>query len=138
MGANPQAYDTKKEESAVKISECISLLDSLMHNTYTDHHKRRWLSNVDGQLQAQLISTHEGGAVTAGLPYGSGDDQKLLLAPPPFDAMYLHYLQAQMHYLNGEIDRYNNAMAMFQAALDDYARHYNRTHLPLGARIRYF
>ena len=41
-------------------------------------------------------------------------------------------------YLNGEIDRYNNAMAMFQAALDDYARHYNRTHLPLGARIRYF
>ena len=119
------------------IQEAIGRLDSLMHNTYSDHQKTIWLSEVDGQIQNQLVLTHEGG-IEVPLPYKDTDAHRQLLAPHPYDAMYLHYLQAQMHYHNGEFDRYNNAIAMFQAAFDDYSGHFHRTHRPIGGKIRYF
>lgn len=118
------------------IQEAIGRIDSLMHNTYSDHDKRKWLSNVDGQIKLQLVDTHDGASGTPFRPYG--DQDALLLAEPPFDAMYLHYLQAQMHYHNGEFDRYNNAIAMFQSCFDSFANHYRRTHTPRGVSIRYF
>ena len=103
------------------ISEAIGRIDSLMHNTYSDHDKRKWLSNVDGQIKLQLVDTHDGASGTPFRPYGDQD-----------------YLQAQMHYHNGEFDRYNNAIAMFQSCFDSFANHYRRTHTPRGVSIRYF
>lgn len=119
------------------LQQCIGRVDEMMHNTCSDHQKILWLSALDGQIQQQIIDTHEGSGAPF-VPYESSDGDRTLLAQPPFDQMYLHYLQAQIHYQNGELNRYNNAIALFQAAFDAYANHYNRTHRPLGSKIRYF
>ena len=113
------------------VQEAIAQADSLMHNTYSDSRKRQWLAAVDGMIRQQIIATHEG---SEELP----SEQESLLACAPYDALYLHYLQAQMHYHNAEFDRFNNANAMFQAAFDSFRNYYNRTHAPLGAAVRYF
>ena len=121
----------------MKIIEAINRIDSLKHNTYSQNDKVAWLSRLDSLVKRLIIDTHEGSGAPF-VPYESGDGDRTLLAQPPFDQMYLHYLQAQIHYQNGELNRYNNAIALFQAAFDAYANHYNRTHRPLGSKIRYF
>ena len=56
------------------------------------------------------------------------------------DAQYKKRLAKiqQNDYYNGEMDKYNNAMAMFYAAYDGFKNHYNRTHMPKGQKIKYF
>ena len=39
---------------------------------------------------------------------------------------------------NGEYDRYNNAMEMYQTLWDSYVNHYRRIHMPKGGGFRYF
>lgn len=119
------------------ILEAIGRLDALRHNTFRQEEKVQWLSQVDGLVHQELISTHEGGFNFR--PYDTQIplDQELLV-PAPYDELYLHYLEAQMDYYQGEMDRYNRSMGMYQAVLAAFANHYNRSHLPLGQRFRYF
>ena len=119
------------------LRQCIGQLDSLLHNTYTDHQKILWLSALDGQIQAQLLDTHEGDTVPF-VPYGPEDMDRPLLVGPPFEELYLHYLLSRIHYHDGEIDRYNNAVALFDHLYKNYVNNYNRTRRPKGATFRYF
>ena len=117
--------------------EAIGRLDALRHNTFRQEEKIQWLSQVDGLVYQEVISTHEGG--TDFRPYDAQTPlEQELLVPAPYDELYLHYLEAQMDYYQGEADRYNRAMGMFQSVLTAYINYYNRTHLPLGQRFRYF
>lgn len=112
------------------LHQALVRLDELSRNTYSGAQKRQWLSQLDGRVFEKLLSTHEG-TVQPFSGYGeTTDGATVLLVPSPFDEIYIHYLQMQLDYHNGELERYNNSSAMFQAAWDGFARHYNRTHLP--------
>lgn len=121
------------------ILEAIQRVDALRHNTFTQEEKIGWLAQVDGQVQEDLIRTHED---PEGKDFRYYDAQtpldRELLVPPPYDELYLHYLQAQMDYYNAEYDRYNRSMGMYQAVWSAFANFYNRTHCPLGQTYRYF
>lgn len=121
------------------ILEAITRADSLRHNTFTQAEKIGWLAQVDGQLFRDLVQTHEQEQTG---PMGCYDEQtpmdQQLLAPSPYDELYLHYLFAQMDYYHGEYDRYNRSMGMYQAVLSAFTNFYNRTHRPTGHRFRYF
>lgn len=121
----------------MKIREAIDRIDSLKHNTYTTIEKIEWLSRLDGQIKHQIIDTHEGGNDVLYHPYTEKDIEKELLIGSPYDEMYIRWLEAQIDYYNGEIARYNNSMMMYQAAFDAYQRHYNRTHMPKGQKIKF-
>jgi hypothetical protein len=119
------------------IIEAINRIDSLKHNTFRQEEKIRWLSQVDGQVYADVIATHEGGISFQ--PYDDRTSlEQMLLVPEPYDELYLHYLEAQMAYYQDEADVYNRAMSMYQALLTAFTNHYNRTHMPLAQRFRYF
>ena len=60
------------------------------------------------------------------------------MIPAPYDEAYLRYLEAQMDYANGEYDRFNNSNAMYAAAFSTFVNHYNRTHMPLGTKRKYY
>ena len=122
----------------MKIIEAINRIDSLKHNTYTQNDKVAWLSRLDSMVKSLIIDTHEGDAVTF-----TGYDDKTdlnteLLVPAPFDEIYLRWLEAQIDYHNGEYDKYNNAILMYQTAYEGFQNHYNRTHMPKGESIKYF
>ena len=123
----------------MKIIEAINRIDSLKHNTYSQNDKVAWLSRLDSMVKRLIIDTHEGGEETVFTGYDDRTDLETeLLVPAPFDEVYLRWLEAQIDYHNGEYDKYNNAIEMYQTAYDGYANYYNRQHMPLGTAIKYF
>ena len=123
----------------MKISEAISRLDSMKHNTYTQSDKIAWLSRLDAMVKKHIIDTHEGSEKVTFTGYDDSTDlQTELLVPEPFDEVYLRWMEAQIDYANGEYDKYNNAMDMFDTAYTGYRNYYNRTHMPKGVTFTYF
>jgi len=125
-------------------------------NQFSDEDMARWLSDLDGQVYRDVILTHlphvphkpviyplvkiwhgkkhkkhhHEHPVTVP-PYVLPKDaaQKLLI-PFPYQDAYIKYLTAQVDYHNGEFDRYNNAMMMFNTIYQQFADWYNRAHIP--------
>ena len=67
----------------------------------------------------------------------STDLQTELLIPAPYDEVYLRWMEAQIDYYNGEYDKYNNAIIMFNTAFEAYQKHYNSAHKPVQRGRRF-
>ena len=116
------------------IMEAIAQVDSLVRNTYSQKDKVGWLSRLDHIIKTQVIDGHEGAEQVRFNGYDdSTDTHTQLLVPAPFDEIYLRWMEAQIHYHNGEIDRYNAAITMYNTAFDGFRDHYTRSHRPLAA-----
>lgn len=122
----------------MKVREAIDRIDSLKHNVYSNAEKVDWLNRLDGMIKREIIDTHEGAEFVIFEGYSERDMEKELLIGSPYDEMYIRWLEAQIDYYNGEIARYNNSMMMYQAAYDSYAKYYNRSHMPLTQKMKYF
>lgn len=123
----------------MKLREAIERIDSLKHNVFTQGEKVSWINQLDGMIKAHIIDTHEGGEDVLFSPYDERDDMGGdLLVPAPFDSVYVHWLEAQIDYYNGEISRYNNSMAMFNEEYAAYQRYYNRNHMPKSRGFKFF
>lgn len=129
------------------ILECITRVDSVKPNAYTVEEKVRWLSYLDASIKAQIIDTHEEEIVETveetetseetenieevkGLPYSCDRLTDELLVPFPYDELYMAYLKAKIDEENGETVRYNNTASSFNTLLSEFARAYNREHMP--------
>ena len=114
-------------------------MDRLLHNTYTAAEKTAWLSKLDAMVVEQILNPHGGGEDIVFSGYtGDTDGETCLLIPAPYDEMYLRWLEAQIHYCNGEFTRYNNAITLFNTEYLAYAAAYNREHPPRsGQRFRF-
>ena len=121
------------------IIEAITQIDNLKHNTYGPKDKVTWLSRLDAMVKRLIIDTHEGWDKVSFTGYDDSTDMAAeLLIPEPFDEIYLRWLEAQIDYANGEIDKYNNAIEMFNTSWGSYRNYYNRTHMPAGIKTKYF
>lgn len=81
----------------------------------------RWLSELDGQLALEFYFAGEWA------PYAEADLQSELAVPFPWDGgVYVHHLEAQTYFANGEYERYANARAMSESKLDEFRRHVQR------------
>ena len=120
------------------IAEAISKVDALKPNTFTPEDKVGWLSTLDARVKSQIIDTHECNQPFYFYGYDSLADQETeLLVPAPYDEMYLRWLEAMIDYHNGEDERYNNAITLFNNAFDGYKKYYTRNHMPLEKGKRF-
>lgn len=120
------------------IIEAIGLVDDVKPNKYGQETKIRWLSELDGRIHSEILDTHEGAEETAFDGYGEEDINKTLLVPAPYDDLYIKWLETQIDYATGEYGKYNNSAAAFNSAYAAFSGQYHRTHLPKGAKIRFF
>ena len=115
------------------IAEAISKVDALKPNKYTPEDKVGWLSTLDAKVKSKIIDAHVHNEPFFFYGYDSISDMETeLLAPAPYDEMYLRWLEAMIDYHNSDDDRYNNAIILFNNAYEDYKKHYTRTHMPLS------
>ena len=122
----------------MKIIEAITRLDALKFNTYTQTDKVEWLSRLDNMVKKHIIDTHEGAEDVIFTGYDDSTDLQMeLLVPAPHDEMYLRWMEAQIDYHNGEYDKYNNAIIMFNTAYEAYQAFYTRNHLPVQRGRRF-
>jgi hypothetical protein len=122
----------------VKIIDAISKLDDLKYNTYKQDDKVQWLSRLDSMVKKQVIDTHEGAEAVSFSGYTADTPtDTVLLVPAPYDEVYLRWMEAQIDYHNGEYDKYNNAIIMFNTAFEAYAAYYNQNHMPVNRGRRF-
>ena len=118
--------------------EAIQRIDALKPNTYSQTDKIRWLSTVDSTVK-QIIDRHEGGEDVVFEPYTEETPQgQILLVPAPFDDVYLYWIAAQIDFWDREMGMYNNNMTMYTSALNEFERHYRRSHMPKERKFKFF
>lgn len=121
------------------IIEAINRIDSLKPNNYTPEDKIAWLSSLEGIIKKEIIDTHKGSENVTFEGYNENTAlDTVMLVPKPYDDVYVKWLEAQIDYTNGEINRYENSMIAYNTLYSTFARYYNRTHLPLGKSIKFF
>lgn len=121
------------------IIEAINRIDMLKPNRYSQPEKVKLLSQLDGIVKKQIIDTHEGAESI--IFNGYTDDTPVttvLLVPAPYDEVYLRWLETWIDFYNGEYGRYNNSAQAYNDAFSAYERYYNRNHMPLGEKMKFF
>ncbi len=89
------------------------------------------LSRVESMISEEVMNE---GPVRL---YADADGQAALLAGPPYDGMYLHYLCAKVDLMMQEYDSANTEMTVFTGLYDEYAKWFRRKHLPgRGAAVK--
>lgn len=119
------------------IQEAIDRVDELKPNQYTDAEKLKWLSELDGRVDRDILSNYEGYVPGAYEEYDEETDPNMeLLVEPPYDEMYIHFLMSKIDYHNAEYTRYNNSANMFNTMFAGYAQEYLKTHMPIRKSFR--
>ncbi len=87
-----------------------------------------WVNEIEAQIADEIVSHAEGfDPETPELDYEREPD-RVLTAPDRFQDVYLCYVAAKIDYRNQETERYNNDVAMFNAAYAAYAAWFRRLH----------
>lgn len=125
----------------MQIKECINQVDSIKPNQYSIEDKVRWLCYIDRKIVKDVIETHERSENEEEIliPTYTPDDLDVeLIAPAPYDELYVAYLKMKIDEENGETARYNNSAIMFNAYMQDLAKYWNKTHRPKTTRMKFF
>ena len=89
-------------------SAVVAQVDALLPNGYTAEEKLRWVSQAEGFVRTAVYGLDSAVSLTGA---------ETLTAPAPYDELYRYYVEAQIHYSNGEMSRCNNAAAMWNNGL---------------------
>lgn len=118
----------------MKIIEAIQQVDALKPNAYSSTHKIAWLSRLEAMVKKLVIDEYVGGENIHFEEFRRDTNVDTdLFMPAPFDAAYLYWLEAQIHYSNEDIDQYNGAMMLFNSVFNEYKAYYKRNHVAKGA-----
>ena len=105
----------------------LELIDDIKPNAFSDEVKTAWVNEVEGLVQTEVFLLAVEDVVQYQWPADSG---AALLARPPHDKIYWVYLSAMVDFGNGEYDKYQNTMQMFNQFFGEYMRWYARTYNP--------
>ena len=121
------------------LNEAISRIDNIKPNGYTLIEKIKWISTLDGIIKEEIIDTHEGSEEVTFNGYDENSSlTTMLLVPAPYDDIYLRWLEAQIDYANNEYGKYNNSITLYNTAYATFERYYNRKHMPIGKKLKFF
>ena len=114
----------------MKLGKVIETVNKIKGQQYDTEIITDWINEVEGQIIEEVINRADGVSVDV-KPYDYKNDMgtELVLADN-FKDVYLNYVYAKMDFINQDTERYNNDVAMFNAAYDSCAAWYRRTHIP--------
>lgn len=117
----------------MNLRQCIDRVDELKPNQFSDEIKVSWLNELDMNIYNDIILTHENPndeLLPFFTPYTVDTMTRELIAIPPYDALYVAYLEMMIDQKNGDTDRYNNSVIIYNSHMTNYANYYNRTYMP--------
>ena len=121
------------------ILEAITRIDAIKPNNYSNIDKAKWLSIIDATIKKEIIDTHEGGKEFDFKGYDEFTPQETtLIAPAPYDDLYIKWLECQIDYTNAEYKKYNNSVTSFNTAYSAFERYYNRQYMPKSQKLKFF
>ena len=103
------------------LAECILEIDEIEPNAYSEDQKVKWVLQAEKSVSTCVfLMDAEDANLTDLIAFDEYDFP--LLAPSPFDQLYLAYLHAMIHYANSEYERYQNDMQLYNAQFGEFAR----------------
>ena len=106
------------------LQQALTRIDAICPNAWDETAKLLWLNECESMIQTRILGTVPEQCIT----YDADTDRSTkLLVPAPFDRLYVYYVIAMCDYAAHETAHYADSMMLFNAALDEYAKWYQRT-----------
>lgn len=105
----------------------LDIIDGIKPNAFSEEAKTAWINEIEGLVQTEVFLLAIEDVVQYTWPENAA---ATLLAKPPHDKIYWVYLSAMVDFANGEYDKYQNTMQMFNQFFGEYMRWYARTYNP--------
>lgn len=116
------------------IQEALDRVDMMRPNNMQKDFKLAALSELDGLIRREMIATHEENEdddipEAAVYTEETAPDTRLI-APFPYDEIYMYWLCCKVDLQNLEMDKHNNDRILFNNAYDTLSDYWTRTHMP--------
>lgn len=118
----------------MKVGDVIERVDAVKPNAFDSLVKVEWLNALEGRIAADvlLLAPAEIGQLRYRWP--EDRDTELLLAPP-HDDIYGLWLQAKIDEANGEYNKYQNTMQIYNEHYGNFVRWFAGTWDPAQGYI---
>ena len=107
--------------------EAIDAIDQLKPNGYTPEEKTAWINQLEANIQMDVMLLHYDQIVQH--DFAADPDSQLLL-DAGHAALYTAWLGAQIDFANGEYDKYQNSMGMYNALWRQFVAWFANTYHP--------
>lgn len=111
------------------IREILDQVDELRPNAFSEKLKMAWISELDGKIAADVMLMSIDDIRQIRYSYPENMDSEPLVGFP-HDGIYLYWLQAQIDYANGEYNKYQNSMEMYNEHYSNFVRWFANTYKP--------
>jgi hypothetical protein len=112
----------------MRIIDAVTNVDNLLPNAFDQEQKHKWLKNIEDKIYKEVVLTHEND--TDILITDFEDDNSELIAPYPYDNLYISFILAKIFEYEHETVRYNNQMIIFNQEYQEFVNWYNRNNMP--------
>lgn len=111
------------------LREVIDLVDGIKPNAFDDAVKVAWLASLDQKIavNVMLLSREDAGQIR----YSTGNMDAQLLVGAPYEDIYEAWLCAKIDFANGEAEKYQNSITMYNAIYDEFVVWYAMTYDPV-------
>ena len=109
------------------LKSVISMVDSIKPNAFDDEAKTAWINECEGLVQTEVLLWASDEIITYTYEW---DQEKTLLVRPPHDKIYWTYLSAMIDFANGEYNKYQNTMQMFNSFFGEFMRWFAQNYRP--------
>ena len=101
------------------IKTCMNLVEAMKPGGVDRGVKLRFLGEIEGKVRVELLGEEPCEELNFDL---ETPVDRELCAPHPYDQLYPLYVMAMMDYVSGDIARYANGAALFNAAYQGYGK----------------
>lgn len=109
------------------LQQIYDYVDEIKPNAFSDQTKTIWMNEIEGKVQTEVFLLNEAEC----REYAWPDDQNTVpLVEPPHSKIYGEYIIARIDYANGEYDKYQNTMQMFNAFWGEFCRWFATRYRP--------
>lgn len=109
--------------------EIMDRVDDRVPNAFSTRTKLRWLVGLNGRLAVDVFMMDIAQTRQLSKDPETAKDTEPLVRYPHED-LYEIYLEAMIHYANGEYKAYQNSMEVYNRLLSDFRVWYHRTYDP--------
>lgn len=78
----------------------------------------RWLNTLEGRIQTEILGISNDNEKF--ISYDVNDTDNELIAKNPYDDIYIYHLSAMADYYNGEYEKYENDIALFNDLFEKF------------------
>lgn len=118
----------------MKLREAIERVDEIKPNAFSSTVKTDWINALEGRIAADVLLLAP--AEVKQLRYAYPADQNTeLLIDPPHDDIYTLWLAAKIDEANGEYNKYQNTMQIYNEHFGDFVRWFASTWEPAQGYI---